>query len=106
MQAIDLASFSHRRFFLMGIRPRVRPDRLGSKLQQIRTALGLSQSELTTRLKLPEEFKRNIISNFENDEREPPLFILLAYAREAGICLEVIVDDSMDLPVKLPVRPP
>ena len=90
----------------MGIRPRHRPDRVASKLLQIRNALGLSQSEIVRRLKLPENFKRTMISNFENDEREAPLVVLLAYAREAGICLEVIADDAIDLPDKLPVSPP
>jgi hypothetical protein len=60
---------------------------------------------MTHHLRLPKEFKRGIISNYENDEREPPLFVLLAYARVAGICLEVIVDDAIDVPPKLPVAP-
>jgi len=89
----------------MGKRSRSRPGRIGEKLRQIRNALGLSQNQITQHLELPEEFKRSIISNYENDEREPPLFVLLAYARVAGICLEVIVDDAIDLPTKLPVIP-
>ena len=89
----------------MGKRSRSRPERIGEKLRQIRNALGLSQNQLTHHLLLPKEFKRSIISNYENDEREPPLFVLLAYARVAGICLEVIVDDAIDVPPKLPVTP-
>jgi len=90
----------------MGTRRRKRPKHLGAKLRQIRDALGLSQTQLARQLRLPKEFKRGIISNFENDDREPPLFVLLAYAREAGICLEVIVDDAINVPRKLPVTPP
>jgi transcriptional regulator with XRE-family HTH domain len=90
----------------MGMRRRIRPDRIGTKLRQIRDSLGLSQSQIAKRLRLPEEFTRGLISNYENDEREPPLFVLLAYAREAGICLEVIVDDSLKVPAKVPVHPP
>ena len=90
----------------MGTRRRKRPRHLGAKLRQIRDALGLSQAQLARRLRLPKEFKRGMISNFENDDREPPLFVLLAYAREAGICLEVIVDDAINIPSKLPVTPP
>jgi transcriptional regulator with XRE-family HTH domain len=89
----------------MGTRPRMRPRRIGAKLRQIRDALGLSQNQLARRLRLPKEFKRTLISNYENDEREPPLFVLLAYAREAGICLETIVDDAINVPLKLPVTP-
>ena len=89
----------------MGRRSRRRPGRIGEKLRQIRSALGLSQNQITHNLLLPKEFKRGIISNYENDEREPPLFVLLAYARVAGICLEVIVDDAIDVPTKLPVTP-
>jgi len=89
----------------MGRRSRRRPGRIGEKLRQIRNALGLSQNQITHHLLLPKEFKRGIISNYENDEREPPLFVLLAYARVAGICLEVIVDDAIDVPTKLPVTP-
>jgi transcriptional regulator with XRE-family HTH domain len=89
----------------MGRRSRRRPERIGAKLRQIRNALGLSQNQMTHHLRLPKEFKRGIISNYENDEREPPLFVLLAYARVAGICLEVIVDDAIDVPTKLPVTP-
>ena len=90
----------------MGTRRRKRQKHLGAKLRQIRDALELSQAQLARRLRLPKEFKRGIISNFENDDREPPLFVLLAYAREAGICLEVIVDDALNLPAHLPVVPP
>ena len=90
----------------MGTRRRKRQKRLGAKLRQIRDALGLSQAQLARQLRLPQEFKRGMISNFENDDREPPLFVLLAYAREAGICLEVIVDDAINVPSKLPATPP
>jgi len=90
----------------MGTRRRKRQKHLGAKLRQIRDALELSQAQLARRLRLPKEFKRGIISNFENDDREPPLFVLLAYAREAGICLEVIVDDALNLPAHLPLAPP
>jgi transcriptional regulator with XRE-family HTH domain len=89
----------------MGRYPRRRQKRVGAKLRQIRDALGLSQTQIARRLRLPTKFTRTIISNYENNEREPPLFVLLAYAREAGICLDVIVDDKIDLPTSLPGTP-
>jgi transcriptional regulator with XRE-family HTH domain len=89
----------------MGKNPRRKQDLIGTKLRQIRDALELSQAQIAVRLQLPENFTRTIISNYENDEREPPLFVLLAYAREAGICLDVIVDDEIELPKNIPANP-
>jgi transcriptional regulator with XRE-family HTH domain len=86
----------------MGTRPRHRPDRLGEKLLRIRIALGLSQSELLKRLEAEEDLAYHRISEYESDKREPPLWILLAYARAAAVHLEDIVDDEIDLPSKLP----
>jgi len=42
------------------------------------------------------------ISKYELDKNEPPLIVLLAYARVAQVHLEEIVDDEIDLPRKLP----
>lgn len=42
------------------------------------------------------------ISKYELDKNEPPLMILLAYAKLANVHLEVIVDDEIDLPHHLP----
>jgi len=44
----------------------------------------------------------NNISKYELDKNEPPLMILLAYAKLAQVHLEEIVDDDIDLPRKLP----
>jgi transcriptional regulator with XRE-family HTH domain len=89
----------------MGRYPRRRQRRLGEKLRQIRDALGLSQSQIVHRLGLVDEFTRTNISNYEQDEREPPLFVLLEYARLAGICLDLLVDDKRDLPRVIPSTP-
>jgi hypothetical protein len=42
------------------------------------------------------------ISEFELGTTEPHLFVLLQYARAAGIHMEDIVDDELDLPERLP----
>ena len=89
----------------MGTRPRRRPARLAEKLLQIRTALGLSQNELIRHLGLTDELRREEVSDFERDVREPSLPFLLAYARAAGVWLDVLVDDELDLPDKLPSVP-
>jgi transcriptional regulator with XRE-family HTH domain len=81
---------------------RPRPRRLAAKLLQIRQGLGLSQQEMLKRLGFEDEIDYTTISKYELDKNEPPLTILLAYARTAGVHLEDIVDDDMDLPNKLP----
>jgi transcriptional regulator with XRE-family HTH domain len=89
----------------MGTRARRRPARLAEKLLQIRTAFGLSQNELINNLGLTGELIREEVSDFERDVREPSLPILSAYARAAGVWLDVLVDDDLDLPDKLPSVP-
>jgi len=82
--------------------PRPRPEHLASKLRQIRESLGLSQTQMLVRLGFEDTMHYGRISQYENDEREPNLATLLAYARAAGVHLEDIVDDNLALPSKLP----
>jgi len=84
--------------------PRRRPPRLSEKLLQIRERLGLSQTEMLARLDLEENMKAARISQYETNKREPNLITLLAYSYAAGVHLEEIVDDALDLPEKLPGR--
>jgi transcriptional regulator with XRE-family HTH domain len=81
---------------------RRRPSRLAEKLLQIRTALGLSQTEMHRRLDVGDEIPYTRISDYELDKSEPTLMILLSYARLAGVPTEVLIDDELDLPDKLP----
>jgi transcriptional regulator with XRE-family HTH domain len=81
---------------------RPRPRRLAEKLGKIRNTLGLSQSELLRQLRVQDEIPYTRISDYELDKNEPTLMVLLEYARVAGVHLEEIVDDRMDLPSKLP----
>ena len=86
----------------MGTIPRPKPTRLSEKLLQIRMTLGLSQSGMIKRLGLTEPYDRSAISYYERGEREPPLPILLRYARSVGISTDVLIDDDLDLPERLP----
>lgn len=81
---------------------RPRPVRLAEKLLQIRNALGLSQTEMLWRLGIQDLIEYHTISKYEIGRNEPPLTILLQYARVAGVYMEDIVDDELDLPEKLP----
>lgn len=88
----------------MGRRGRIRQERLAEKLLQIRLALGLSQTEMLHRLGVADLIVYNQISRYETGSHEPPLRILLAYARLAGVYVDVLIDDELDLPEKLPAR--
>jgi len=82
---------------------RLKPERLAEKLIQIRLALGLSQNELIRRLDV--DLTQNRISEYETGKGEPPLPVLLRYAEIAGICVDVLINDKLDLPIKLPSNP-
>ena len=84
---------------------RSKPARLAEKLLQIRTRLDLSQNGLIRRMGLADEMVREEISAFEHGVRVPPLPVLLKYARVAGVCSDVLLDDEMGLPEKLPSKP-
>jgi transcriptional regulator with XRE-family HTH domain len=85
-------------------RPRQRPRRLAEKLLHIRKALNLSQNEMIKRLGFDGELIQAHISAYERkrENRVPPLGVVLQYARCAGVPMEMIVDDSLDLPSELP----
>ena len=83
-------------------RERHAPLRLGAKLLQIREALGVSQEDLLNLLGLPEALLQTSISRYERGTREPPLLILLRYARLANVEVEALLDDELDLPQTLP----
>ncbi len=89
----------------MGSRARPKPERLAEKLLQIRLALDLSQDGMLSRLGLDESHFRSAVSGYELGTREPPLPVLLKYARLAGVCLDELVDDDLELPAKLPSKP-
>lgn len=82
----------------MGRSVRIRPKRLGRKLQQIRESLGLDRSELIKKLgyKKTKLYPQNIWS-FEQSEREPNLLIILQYARLGAVSVESLIDDKLDL---------
>jgi transcriptional regulator with XRE-family HTH domain len=86
----------------MGRASRDVPKRLGEKLLQIRTALGLSQDGMLRRLGLAEDYGRHYISGFETGEREPSLPVLLKYSEVARVWINALVNDDVDLPQQIP----
>ncbi|HZS45367.1 MAG TPA: helix-turn-helix transcriptional regulator [Blastocatellia bacterium] len=89
----------------MGRASRNKPSCLGGKLLAIRNGLGLSQEEMLERLGYPQRVLQSSISGYERGVREPPLLVLLEYAHLAGICLEILINDDLEMPSKLPVMP-
>jgi transcriptional regulator with XRE-family HTH domain len=81
---------------------RPKPARLAEKLLQIRNALGLSQPGMLRHLGVEDMIEYHTISKYELGKNEPPLMILLRYARVAGVYVEDLIDDELDLPEKLP----
>ena len=86
----------------MSTKVRPRPGNLSQKLRQIRIDLALSQMEIVRRLGFGDSLHVGRISEYEQGLREPSLLVLLAYARLAGVHLEDLVDDDIDLPPRLP----
>ena len=73
---------------------RPRPKRLAAKLFLIRRKLGLSQPKLANVLGITEY---SDISKYEHDKNEPSLMTLLSYARVAGVRVEDLIDDDLNL---------
>ncbi len=88
----------------MGKAVRERPLHLAEKLLHIRKALGLSQNGMIRRMGLTDKIVQADISTYEIDQREPPLKVLLAYARAANVVVEALIDDELSLPSELPCR--
>lgn len=86
----------------MGRGKRERPDRLGEKLAEIRKRLGLSQNEMLRYLGLDDKLTREELSAYERGVREPSLLTLLKYAKMIRLSVDILIDDEVDLPAKLP----
>ena len=82
----------------MGRSYRARPKKLGVKLKQIRLGLELTQEQMVKRLAVKDEpLYPASISQYETGKREPPLLVLLRYARLYGCAMEELVDDKLRL---------
>jgi transcriptional regulator with XRE-family HTH domain len=87
----------------MGRARRPKPTRLAAKLLHIRAQLGLTQEQMLERLNYKKSpLYSSQISDFEQGKREPPVLVILQYARVVGIPMETLVDDELDMPSDLP----
>jgi transcriptional regulator with XRE-family HTH domain len=80
----------------MGRSRRNKPVKLSHKLLAIRKSLRMSQTEMARALELKVHY--SAVSNYELGTREPDLIVVLRYARLAGIPMEILVDDQLNLP--------
>lgn len=89
----------------MGRKKRTIPKRLPEKLKAIRAGFACTLETMVIKLeaKLVELDYPNIklypgnIGEYEKGERDPLLPVLLAYARIAGVSIDHLVDDKLDL---------
>lgn len=89
----------------MGQQPRRQQQLLPDKLRAIREFLKLGQAEMANALQseILSHFDRRYnlkpgrISEYENGQREPNLFVLIAYARLGQLHLESVADDRVTL---------
>jgi hypothetical protein len=87
----------------MGRGKSARPKRLSSKLREVRLKLKFSHKEMYDALRGEgARVHLGYISLYEIGERLPNLLVLLAYSNISGISINLLVDDSLELPDRLP----
>jgi transcriptional regulator with XRE-family HTH domain len=77
---------------------REQTERLAAKLKQIRKDLNLSQGGIIKLPGLEDKLSREDISKFERGVREPPLSVIVKYARAINVSTDILIDDELDLP--------
>lgn len=77
---------------------REQTKRLAAKLKQIREELNMSQDGIIKFLDAEDNLIREDISKFERGVREPPLRVILKYARALEISTDILIDDELELP--------
>jgi transcriptional regulator with XRE-family HTH domain len=82
----------------------LRSVKLPEKLKQIREVLELSQNELISKMGLDGVIFQGNVSQYELGRREPPLPVLLQYAKAIGVSTDILIDDELDLPELLNPR--
>ncbi len=87
----------------MGSASRVKPKKLAGKLLIIREHFGYTGLQMAEKLGDDEiTVQRTDIPRFEKGIREPSLIVLLRYAKLVNVSTDVLIDDKLELPKKLP----
>lgn len=90
----------------MGLKSRVLPKEMPRKLRFVRNYFELTLEELSRVLEaelkslgFPEiKVYTGGITEFEKGKREPQLPVLLAYAHIAGVYVDVLINDALEIP--------
>jgi transcriptional regulator with XRE-family HTH domain len=83
----------------MGSISRIKPTNLSAKLKQIRLKLNFTLEEMAEKLSAKEiTLYRGTIHNYESGDREPPLPVLLKYARLVNVSTDMLIDDDLQFP--------
>jgi DNA-binding XRE family transcriptional regulator len=82
-------------------RKRPTPSLLPAKLKATRERLNMSQGEIAAVVGVAD---RSSISGYERGEREPPLPVLLKYARVGHVNVEYFIDDEIGVKVFGPTK--
>lgn len=91
----------------MGRSKKAAPKHLAKKLEIVRKALRLTHEELINKLDCPDiPLYRASISQYESGKIEPPLPVLLKYAKLAKLSTDVLIDDAVELSENGIVAPP
>jgi transcriptional regulator with XRE-family HTH domain len=78
-----------------GSRKRPVPRLLAKKLRLIRMRLGVGQAEMARLLsKTPSPPDGGMVSRFERGQREPNLFVIVAYAKAVNVSPAILIDDD------------
>ena len=78
---------------------------MAEKVRDIRLKIGLTQEAMFDALAAQGvKVHPGYVSLYEIGERVPGLLIILAYARIAGTSTDILIDDKLDLPEKLPAK--
>ena len=91
----------------MGRKAQRRPKHLGEKLETIRKGLEITQAKMAEQLRergAEDTTHSGYVAEFETGKRIPSVFTLLAYSKIAGISINVLIDDELDLPKRLTER--
>ena len=80
----------------MGVKA-LKSKRLPEKLKQIRVFFDLSQNELIKKIGFSDYIFQGNVSQYELGRREPPLPVLLQYARFADVSVESLIDDEIEI---------
>ncbi len=94
----------------MGRGRRTLPAQMPRKLETIRTQLGFNLEEMISAINKKilaggysdVKIFRSHILEFEKGVREPQLPVLLAYAQIANLYVDILINDDLKIPEKLP----